>query len=122
MRLSEVVNHELFQQGFEDTRTYGRYQLKATPGYMPYIPGQRSTTSQYFRIEALLGRAVIGWVNFEDIDGNLEALDLHVDPKHRRRGIASEMYKFARELGNTVKPSHKQTGMGRQFWSKDHSQ
>ena len=115
--LTELVNQKQFGAGFEETRKYGPYILKATPGYMPYIPGKKSIVSNFFRIEVLKGKIVVGWVNFEDIDGNLEALDLQVDAKHRRKGIATAIYNFAKDLGNTIKPSSKQTAMGKQFWS-----
>jgi len=116
-QLDELVNKQLFRQGFEDTRSYGEYTLVAKPGYMPYIPGKNSVVSNFFRIEAYKGRVMVGWVNFEDKDGDLEALDLQVDQKHRRKGIATAMYDFAKDLGNTIKPSTKQTAMGKKFWA-----
>lgn len=116
-QLDELVNKQLFRQGFEDTRSYGEYTLVAKPGYMPYIPGKNSVISNFFRIEAYKGRVMVGWVNFEDKDGDLEALDLQVDQKHRRKGIATAMYDFAKDLGNTIKPSTKQTAMGKKFWA-----
>jgi hypothetical protein len=51
----------------------------------------------------------------------LEAKELAIQPEHRRKGIATEMYRFARELGNDITPSRLQTDMGKQFWNKDHS-
>jgi len=121
MRLFELVNRKNFHRGSEQTRDYGKYTLTASPGR--FLLGQKpGEPSDQFRIEARLGPLVVGWVNFENINDRLEALDLHVDPKHRRRGLATAMYKFARELGNDIAPSSKQTGMGRLFWTKDHSQ
>lgn len=124
IELFEQVNPKVFQQGFEQEREIldGKYKLVAKHGYLPYTTPQTRVSKQ-FRIEAKTPKGVtIGWVNFENIDGNLEALDLSVQEKHRRKGIASEMYKFARSLGNTIKPSSKQTGMGKKFWTKDHSE
>lgn len=124
VELLERVNDRLFWQGYEKTKSVldGKYELVAKAGYVKY-GAKPSYKSEQFRIEARTPKKVqIAWVNFENIDGNLEALDLHVDAKHRRKGIATEMYKFARELGNDIKPSSKQTGMGKQFWAtKDHS-
>lgn len=121
MRLVELVNPKVFHRGFERSMEYGPYTLVATPGYFRY--GQKpGEPSDQFRIEARKGRVMVGWVNFENIDDNLEALDLHIDPKHRRKGIATAMYKFAKELGNSISPSSKQTAMGKLFWNKDHSQ
>lgn len=123
--LFETVNKKVFMQGFEQEREIldGKYIIVAKHGYLPYTTPQTRVSNQ-FRIEVKTARGVqVGWVNFENIDDNLEALDLSVSEKHRRKGIASEMYKFARDLGNTIKPSSKQTAMGKKFWSdKDHSQ
>lgn len=126
--LLEAVNDRLFYQGTEHTKIIldGEYELLAKAGWVGYgsKPGFKSTQ---FRIEPWKlkdGRRVeaVGWVNFEKIDDDLQALDLTIQPAHRRRGIATEMYKFARELGNTIAPSKLQTHMGRQFWStRDHS-
>jgi len=127
MKLSELiesVNKKVFMQGFEQEREIlgGKYKLVAKHGYLPYTTPQTRESKQ-FRIEAKTAKgALIGWVNFEIINDNHEALDLSVNEKHRQKGIATEMYKFARDLGNTIKPSSKQTAMGKKFWNKDHSQ
>lgn len=121
--LFESVNAKVFRAGFENTKDIldGEYRLVATNGYLPYTTPQ-TLVSKQFRIEVRTPKNVrVGWVNFENIDDNLEALDLVVEPKHRQKGIATEMYKFAKELGNTIKPSAKQTALGKKFWTKDHS-
>ena len=46
----------------------------------------------------------------------LVAGNLSVDPAYRRRGIASAMYRWAKELGNSIEPSYTQTDAGRAFW------
>ncbi len=120
---TETVNDKLFYQGYEKTKPIldGKYLLVASAGYVGYgaKPGFKSTQ---FRIVAKSARGgEIGWVNFENKDDKLEALDLSIQPAHRRQGIATEMYRFARELGNDIAPSKLQTGMGKQFWNKDHT-
>lgn len=123
--LLEKVNDKIFWSDFRKEKTIQldkEYLLVATAGYIGYgaKPGFKSTQ---FRIVAKHKGAEIAWVNFEQHDGKLEALDLSVQPASRRKGIATEMYKFARELGNDIAPSKLQTGMGKIFWSKkDHSQ
>ena len=82
----------------------------------------RKTTPFAFGVCLTFLLLALGFGNFENINDSLEALDLHVDPKHRRKGLATAMYKFARELGNDIAPSSKQTAMGKLFWTKDHSQ
>jgi len=121
--LFEVVNDKLFWEGYEKTKSIlnNEYSLIAKAGYVK-IDAKVKYKSEQFRIEAKdKDGKLIGWVNFEKVNDKLEALDLHVDLKHRRKGIATEMYTFARELGNDIAQSSKQTGMGKLFWSKDHS-
>jgi hypothetical protein len=122
--LFEAVNSKVFRAGFEQEREIlnGKYRLIAKAGYLPHTTPPTFVSKQ-FRIEAKTDRNVeIGWVNFEIRDDKLEAIDLYVNVKHRRKGIASEMYRFARDLGNDIQASTKQTGMGKVFWSKkDHS-
>ena len=121
--LLERVNEKLFWQGTEETKPImdGEYVLTARAGYVK-LGAKPAYKSEQFRIEAKTKKGVhVAWVNFENKDGALEALDLFVEARHRRKGIATEMYKFARELGNDIRPSSKQTGLGKQFWSRDHS-
>ena len=123
--LFEKVNKKLFFRRVDNHHEKlildGKYKLVATAGYVIY--GNKNNESNQFRITAKTAKGdEIGWVNFENIDDHLEALDLVIQPAHRRKGIATEMYKFARELGNDIAPSKLQTTMGKQFWSnKDHS-
>ena len=114
---NEAVNEKVFQRGFEETRPYDKYILVAKHGDLPYIPNKRAMQSHQFRVECRKGGAVIAWVNFEIVGDHLEAVDVNVDNKYRRQGIATAMYKFARELGNDIKPSSKQRPLGRAFWS-----
>ncbi len=116
MDVKEEINLDVFRRGFRREQTYGKYTLIATPGH--FNLGQKfSDPSDQFRIEAYYGRSLVGWVNFERRDDNLEALDLVVDKNHRRKGIATAMYEFAHNLGNDIRPSNKQTPLGRAFWA-----
>jgi hypothetical protein len=119
----EAVNDKVFFTDFKKEKEIldGEYKLIASAGYVGYgsKPGFKS---DQFRIVAKTAKgAEVGWVNFEKHDDHLEALDLSIQPAHRRKGIATEMYKLARECGNDVAPSKLQTGMGKTFWNKDHS-
>lgn len=127
MKISELferVNDKIFWKDFEKDKEIldGSYALSARCGWIK-ISAKNPYKSDQFRIVAKTKKGVeVGWVNFEKHDDHLEALDLSIQPAHRGKGIATEMYKFARELGNDIKPSKLQTGMGKQFWSKiDHS-
>lgn len=122
--LFEKVNDKIFWQDFSENKMIldGAYKLEARCGWIK-INAPNKYKSEQFRITAKTAKgAECGWVNFEKKGDKLEALDLSIQPAHRRKGIATEMYKFARELGNDIAPSSLQTGMGKQFWSKhDHS-
>jgi ribosomal protein S18 acetylase RimI-like enzyme len=121
--IDETVNDKLFWTGYEKKKPIldGQYILVASAGYVGY-GAKPDYKSKQFRIVAKLPKGTeIGWVNFEKQGDHLEALDLSIQSEHRRRGIATEMYRFARELGNSLAPSRLQTGMGKQFWNKDHS-
>jgi ribosomal protein S18 acetylase RimI-like enzyme len=121
--LLDKVNDKVFYTDFHKEKKIldDSYTLIATAGYVGY-GAKEGFKSEQFRIVAKTSKGVeCGWVNFENKDGKLEALDLSIQPAHRRKGIATEMYKFARELGNDIAPSRLQTGMGKQFWNKDHA-
>jgi GNAT superfamily N-acetyltransferase len=117
-QVSELYNPEVFQRGFEQERQYGPYRLLAHHGQLPWLGhGKTARASDQFRVEAWKGKILVGWVNFEVVDDHLEAIDVVVDKKHRRRGIATAMYQLAKSLGNDIQRSAKQTGMGREFWA-----
>jgi GNAT superfamily N-acetyltransferase len=121
--LFEKVNDKIFWSDFHEEKSIlgGEYKLVAMCGWIK-MNAKPEHKSDQFRIVARTKQgSECGWVNFENKDGKLEALDLSIQPAHRRKGIATEMYKFARELGNDITPSRLQTGMGKLFWSKkDH--
>lgn len=121
--LFEKVNDKIFWTDFSRTKTIldGQYKLSASAGYVGYGAKPNFKSTQFRIVAKTSNGAEIGWVNFENVDDKLEALDLVIQPAHRRKGIATEMYKYARELGNDIAPSKLQTGMGKEFWHKDHS-
>lgn len=123
MKLFEVINSKIFNLGFEQKKSIlnDEYELVAKAGPMLYSTKGIVTKSEQFRIEAYRKKVLVGWVNFEPKGDHLEALDLFVNKNHRQKGIASEMYVFAKELGNSIKKSEKQTSMGKLFWNKDHT-
>lgn len=122
--LLEKINDKVFWTDFEKDKVIldGEYKLRARAGWVS-ISAKNQHKSDQFRIVAVTKKGLeVGWVNFEKKGDALEALDLSIQSARRRKGIATEMYKFARELGNDIAPSKLQTGMGKEFWSKiDHS-
>jgi hypothetical protein len=49
-------------------------------------------------------------------DKFLDAFSVATRPEDRHQGLATEMYKFASELGNDITPSFAQTTAGKQMW------
>lgn len=113
--IDESINLDVFKRGFEDSTPFGKYTLVAAHGQLPYVPGSKAKDSSQFRIEAKLGKATVGWVNFEKVGDHLEALDVYMDRDHRGKKVATAMYNFAKKLGNDLQPSSKQTALGKQF-------
>jgi len=126
--LDEKVNAEVFLPSFNEQHR----EIIAKNG-KPYVliakPGPRSLhqkfrdPSRLFSIEAYpkvkdqVSKYRVGLVNFVNHGDHVEAEDVHVDPKHRRKGLAKAMYQFAKDVVGDIKPSSKQTSMGKQMWS-----
>lgn len=127
--VNEAVNTRGFIAGFKKTKPIlnGEFTLVATPGHIGYGVPVHGATSDKFRIVALTNDGdqvgIVDFVRTDDEDSDyIYADSVTVQSNYQRMGIASEMYKFARELGNDIQPATKQTAMGRDFWSKtDHS-
>jgi ribosomal protein S18 acetylase RimI-like enzyme len=123
---SEKVNDDVFWKGYEKKKEIetpmGTFTLVAKAGHLE-LNAQPAFKSKQFRVEVLNTHgAMVGRVNFIEKDGFLEAIDLKVEKKYRRMGLATELYKFARELGNSIRKSDMLTPLGQAFWSKkDHS-
>ena len=58
----------------------------------------------------------VGSIDFEVVANTLMSIDTYVDMKHRRKGIATTMYRLAKELGNDVAPSQYQSRAGKKMW------
>jgi GNAT superfamily N-acetyltransferase len=68
-----------------------------------------------------IGRVYMRTYSPGPVPDNLPNMDLsgeqlYVDPEYRRKGIATLMYNFVQELGNTVVPTDGVTPDGRKFW------
>lgn len=123
MKISELVekvNDKIFYTNFSDSKSIldGKYTLKARAGYVK-MTSPNKFKSHKFEIKIYTAKgADVGYANFEQFEDHLEAESIKIDPAHRQKGIATEVYKFVRELGNDIQPSKLQTGMGKQLWSK----
>jgi GNAT superfamily N-acetyltransferase len=68
-----------------------------------------------------IGRVYMQTYSPGPVPDNLPNMDLsgeqlYVDPEYRRKGIATMMYNFVQELGNTVVPTDGVTPDGKKFW------
>lgn len=78
----------------------------------------------HYHVEAHLNGKRIGNARFKPRSKNkMYSIELHVDPEHRRKGIASKMYDYARNRsGKEIEPSKDQTDDGKAFsnayWAK----
>jgi len=116
-----AVNPEVFKEGFEKVKLIldGKIGLLArhtTSGEGPH----GSLIIEAF--DTKTGQRV-GGANFNPTQpwDKLDINDLYssatgVKPDFRRKGIATEIYNFARELDNDVVPSKMQTTEGRNLW------
>ena len=122
--LFEKVNDKIFYTNFDASKDIlgGAYKLIARAGYVRMgSPNKYKSHMFEIRVKTAKGSEV-GYANFQQHKDHLEAESIKIEPAHREKGIATEIYKFVRELGNDIQPSKLQTGMGKQLWSKiDHS-
>ena len=63
---------------------------------------------------------VVGLVSYDDAGkGKIEAA-VEVDPKHRRKGIASKLYEESeKQSGKTLQPAEEQTPFSKALWEKE---
>lgn len=110
----ESVNVDNFKKGFrmEKSIPNSNYKLIASCGWI-----NKGDVSDELKVTAMDGRTEAGYATFKINKDSLEAHDLQIKPMFRRKGIASEIYKFVEELGNTIKPSNLQTSDGKKFWA-----
>lgn len=122
--LNEKVNDKIFYTNFDASKEIldGKYKLVARAGYVR-MGSANKYKSHMFEIRVRTAKGTeVGYANFEQHEDHLEAESIKIEPAHRQKGIASEIYKFVRELGNDIQPSKLQTGMGKLLWAKiDHS-
>ena len=124
LELTEKINDKIFYTNFDASKEIlgGKYKLVARAGYVR-LGSPNKFKSHKFEIRVRTAKGTeVGYANFEQSGEHLEAESIKIDPEHRQKGIATEIYKFVRELGNDIQPSKLQTGMGKLLWSKiDHS-
>jgi len=75
-------------------------------------------TKDGHKVTANLGSKVIGSANIRrHPNGQYFGTSLHVDPEHRRRGIATKMYDYVeQQLHTKLKPAFIDSDEGEAFW------
>ena len=118
-RQGGAINPEVFREGFQKIKEVAGKGIRL----IAYAP--RIGDVPVFRISARNDRGIeIGFANFITTRGGLKDISERdlisaltgVKDGHRRQGVATEIYKFAHELGNDIVPSHTQTLQGKAMW------
>lgn len=93
-----------------------KFTIYVTPGWIH----KGDERSKYIKVIAKDEHyEEIGWATFEPKEDKLIAADINIQPRYRRKGIASEIYKFIEELAQTtIVKSELQTDLGKLFWTK----
>jgi len=122
--LSEKINPETLKRFFNKEKDMGWYKLQAAGDLKSRMADEPPTLT----IRAFLtdGGAEIGELHLkiaahEYLKNNpgaeaLVAGGVDVDSDYRRKGVASSMYRFAKELGNDVIDSFDQSDDAKAMW------
>jgi hypothetical protein len=121
--LAEKVNPATLQQGYHRTKPTadGKFQLVAdgttlgAASTTPNVPVLKITAYDENMIEVAHGQFAAERGRLL-LNKNLVAHQIWVGPNYRRLGLASEIYAFATELGNTMAPSKYQSDQGKALW------
>ena len=114
--LHETVNHDVFNPAFNDTQIFDGLTYRATSE-------EDHQGKPYFVIrvydDAFVRVGLVKFALYKDDKGGewLESLISAIQPEYQGKGIASNIYAYARMLGNTIKPSSDQTQQGRAMWT-----
>jgi hypothetical protein len=115
--VKEYVNKDVLQPGWhaETPIRNGELTLKASVKSDEYLDNKprlwieicdhqnRRVAFARFNVHGLFSKA-------------LKASMVHVDDEYRRQGIATIIYNYVHNLGNTIKPSFIQLGPGKEMW------
>ena len=84
------------------------------------------TTTEGLHVSATFNGKIVGEVTFIEIStgeilagGGKDELEPFVEPKHRRKGLMTEMYRVAEKaLNKKAAPSGHQSSLGESFWNQ----
>lgn len=131
--LDEVLNLKSMTRGFQKRKDMGWYELVALGDFVSrheddhptlqitaHLPRTSPTGRAGKQIGGLLLKLARGPHAANQSNPQekmLYAVEVDVDPEYQRKGVASSMYAFAKELGNDVTPSIDQTDDGKAMWA-----
>jgi hypothetical protein len=108
----EGLNPDTLNPKFMQEKTMGELKLVARG-----MPITSMAPQGGLEITAHFGGQEIGGVNFKALGNNLVANQVTINKNFRGKGIAAEMYRYARRLGNTIEPNVRdQTSHGQAMW------
>lgn len=120
-----AINPEVFKEGFERVKNLSDKGIKLIARFREsgFDGNPVLVIEAYRKDRSNTARDLpIGNVEFETTSGKISknsdlfAVEARVNPHLRRQGIATEMYRFARELGNDIRWANSQTDAGFNMW------
>lgn len=116
--IKEEINPDILHPEFSHTQKIGDFTYKATASqgwssakYLKIEVFERGTNDPLDKIAS-----ITFIIRGDEKTGYLESINTWVADEFRNKGVASTVYAYARMLGNTIKPSKFQTGMGKGMW------
>jgi len=130
MRISEVVNPAIVSSEFHAEKiidtSVGKLKLVAkniatgnVPQFVVSVINDKDQSIGHFRFVVADYRPekkMFGFKLKSKLDPYVVGGNVSVWGEYQRKGIATQVYKFVKELGNDIKPSTKQTAAGKAFW------
>ena len=112
--ITERINQKSIQAGFKDHQKVmgGKFDLYADSDGRTLTVKLHDPNADFWEVAA--------WARFE-VKGlffmkNLQSLKTWVEPQYRRMGLATTIYQYVQNLGNTIKPAVVRTDMGKAMW------
>lgn len=111
----EEINPDCFNPAFNHTQIIDGLTYRATSD-------EEQNGQKFFQVKVFDDNfekvGLVKFAPYKDKNGNswLESLITAIHPQYQGKGIARNIYAYARMLGNTIKPSGDQSDQGRAMW------
>jgi hypothetical protein len=116
--ISETINSDIENPNFKHSIVIDGLVYKAVvePNKFDQTGGQRFSI---YCMDMFERAGVVRFAIKENTKGEqwLESAVTYVNPNYRGKNIASNMYAYAKMLGNDIRPSKDRTQMGKDMWS-----